>query len=100
MMGLLLTLSLSGLADGPNGGRGADFHAVHDRLLAFLPAGLASLQEPDPRGLFRHQGFRDDPSGMSRSITTAGTFMGPIIAGFLYDLTHSYTIAFSDICGG
>jgi cyanate permease len=32
---------------------------------------------------------------MSRSVTTAGTFMGPIIAGFLYDLTKSYTIAFA-----
>jgi MFS family permease len=32
---------------------------------------------------------------MSRSVTTAGTFMGPIIAGFLYDLTMSYMIAFA-----
>jgi len=33
--------------------------------------------------------------GVSRTITTVGTFMGPILAGFLYDLTHSYTIAFA-----
>jgi len=32
--------------------------------------------------------------GMSRSVTTAGTFLGPIIAGFLYDVTKSYTVAF------
>jgi cyanate permease len=31
---------------------------------------------------------------MSRSVTTAGTFLGPIIAGFLYDGTKSYTLAF------
>jgi cyanate permease len=31
---------------------------------------------------------------MSRSVTTAGTFLGPIIAGFLYDVTKSYTLAF------
>jgi len=32
---------------------------------------------------------------MSRAVTTAGTFMGPLLAGFLYDLTKSYTIAFA-----
>jgi cyanate permease len=31
---------------------------------------------------------------MSRSVTTAGTFMGPILAGYFYDLTKSYTVAF------
>jgi cyanate permease len=31
---------------------------------------------------------------MSRSVVTAGTFLGPIIAGFFYDVTKSYTIAF------
>ena len=55
--------------------------------------GLASLQEPIRADYFGTKAFATI-QGMSRSITTAGTFMGPIIAGFLYDLTHSYTIAF------
>jgi MFS family permease len=29
------------------------------------------------------------------SITTAGTFLGPIISGILYDLTRSYAVAFA-----
>ena len=33
--------------------------------------------------------------GMSRAVTTTGTFMGPLLASFLYDLTKSYTIAFA-----
>jgi len=32
---------------------------------------------------------------MSRSVQTVGTFIGPVLAGFLYDLTRSYTIAFA-----
>jgi cyanate permease len=36
---------------------------------------------------------------MSRSVTTAGTFMGPIVAGFCYDLTKSYTIPFTIFAG-
>jgi MFS transporter, OFA family, oxalate/formate antiporter len=55
--------------------------------------GLASLQEPIRADYFGTRAFATI-QGMSRSITTAGTFMGPIIAGFLYDLTHSYRIAF------
>ena len=55
--------------------------------------GLASLQEPIRADYFGTKAFATI-QGVSRSITTAGTFMGPIIAGFLYDLTHSYTIAF------
>jgi cyanate permease len=31
---------------------------------------------------------------MSWSVQTLGTFVGPILAGFLYDLTRSYAIAF------
>ena len=31
----------------------------------------------------------------SRSITTAGTFMGPIVAGLFYDFTKSYSVAFT-----
>jgi cyanate permease len=28
-------------------------------------------------------------------VQTVGTFLGPLIAGFVYDLTKSYTIAFA-----
>jgi cyanate permease len=91
MMGLLLTLSFSVLLMG--------YTAA---ALLFTPCmivyslsygGLASLQEPIRADYFGTKAFATI-QGMSRSITTAGTFMGPIIAGFLYDLTHSYTIAF------
>src|SRR5580765_3487429 len=91
MMGLLLALSLSVLLMGQTA-----------EALIFTPCmivyslsygGLASLQEPIRADYFGTRAFATI-QGMSRSITTAGTFMGPIIAGFLYDLTHSYTIAF------
>ena len=91
MMGLLLALSLSVFLMGQTA-----------EALIFTPCmivyslsygGLASLQEPIRADYFGTKAFATI-QGMSRSITTAGTFMGPIIAGFLYDLTHSYTIAF------
>lgn len=91
MMGLLLALSLSVLLMGQTA-----------EALIFTPCmivyslsygGLASLQEPIRADYFGTRAFATI-QGVSRSITTAGTFMGPIIAGFLYDLTHSYTIAF------
>ena len=56
--------------------------------------GLASLQEPIRADYFGTKAFATI-QGVSRSVTTAGTFMGPIIAGFLYDLTKSYTLAFA-----
>ena len=91
MMGLLLALSLSVLLMGQTA-----------EVLIFTPCmivyslsygGLASLQEPIRADYFGTRAFATI-QGMSRSITTAGTFMGPIIAGFLYDLTHSYRLAF------
>jgi MFS family permease len=51
------------------------------------------LQEPIRADYFGTKAFATI-QGMSRSVQTAGTFLGPIIAGFLYDLTRSYTIAF------
>lgn len=91
VMGLLLALSFSVLLMG--------YTAV---ALVFTPCmiiyslaygGLASLQEPIRADYFGTKAFATI-QGVSRSVTTAGTFMGPIIAGFLYDLTKSYTIAF------
>ena len=56
--------------------------------------GLASLQEPIRADYFGTKAFATI-QGVSRTVTTAGTFMGPIVAGFLYDVTHSYTLAFA-----
>jgi MFS family permease len=55
--------------------------------------GLASLQEPIRADYFGTKAFATI-QGMSRSVQTAGTFIGPVLAGFLYDVTKSYTIAF------
>src|SRR5262245_6466873 len=92
MMGLLLALSFSVLLMG--------YTAV---AIVFTPCmiiyslaygGLASLQEPIRADYFGTKAFATI-RGVSRSVTTAGTFMGPIIAGFLYDLACSYTLAFA-----
>jgi MFS family permease len=92
VMGLLLALSFSVLLMG-----------YTTAALVFTPCmiiyslaygGLASLQEPIRADYFGTRAFATI-QGMSRSVTTAGTFMGPIIAGFLYDLTKSYTLAFA-----
>ena len=92
MMGLLLALSFSVLLMG--------YTAI---AIVFTPCmiiyslaygGLASLQEPIRADYFGTKAFATI-QGVSRSVTTAGTFMGPIIAGFLYDLTRSYTLAFA-----
>jgi OFA family oxalate/formate antiporter-like MFS transporter len=91
MMGLLLALSFSVLLMGytPD----AVIFTPCMIIYSLSYGGLASLQEPIRADYFGTRAFATI-QGMSRSITTAGTFMGPIIAGFLYDLTHSYTIAF------
>jgi MFS family permease len=61
--------------------------------------GLASLQEPIRADYFGTKAFATI-QGASRSVTTAGAFMGPIIAGlFFYDLTKSYMIAFTIFAG-
>jgi MFS family permease len=92
IMGLLAALSFSVFLMG--------YTAV---ALVFTPCmivyslaygGLASLQEPIRADYFGTKAFATI-QGVSRTITTVGTFMGPIVAGFLYDLTHSYTIAFA-----
>ncbi|MBI2539671.1 MAG: MFS transporter [Deltaproteobacteria bacterium] len=56
--------------------------------------GLASLQEPIRADYFGTRYFASI-HGMSRSVTTAGTFLGPIVAGLFYDLTKSYAIPFT-----
>lgn len=56
--------------------------------------GLAALQEPVRADYFGTRAFATI-QGVSRSVTTVGTFMGPILAGFFYDITKSYAMAFA-----
>ena len=60
--------------------------------------GLASLQEPIRADYFGTKAFAT-VQGVSRTVTTVGTFLGPVIAGFCYDVTKSYTIAFAVFAG-
>ncbi|MDE0031549.1 MAG: MFS transporter, partial [Deltaproteobacteria bacterium] len=53
--------------------------------------GLASLQEAIRADYFGIRYFAQI-QGYSRLFVTAGSVMGPIGAGFFYDLTHSYTV--------
>jgi MFS family permease len=92
VMALLMALSASVLVMGytPQGVVFTTFMIIYS--LAY--GGLAALQEPIRADYFGTRAFATI-QGMSRSVITAGTFLGPIIAGFFYDLTKSYTIAFS-----
>jgi MFS family permease len=92
VMGLLLALSFSVLLMGYTAAALVFTPCMIIYSLAY--GGLASLQEPIRADYFGTRAFATI-QGMSRSVTTAGTFMGPIIAGFLYDLTKSYTLAFA-----
>ncbi|HXG52082.1 MAG TPA: MFS transporter [candidate division Zixibacteria bacterium] len=96
IIALLLSLALSvlvmGRASGPT--LFTTFMVVYS--LAY--GGLASLQEPIRADYFGTRSFATI-HGMSRSITTLGTFMGPVIAGLSHDLTRSYAAGFS-IFGG
>jgi hypothetical protein len=69
-MGLLLALSLS---------------VLRRRPYSLSYGGLASLQEPIRADYFGIIAFATI-QGMSRSVTTAGTFLGPSLPGFLYDV--------------
>lgn len=92
MMALLLALSLSVLLMGYTAAAVVFTPCMVIYSLAY--GGLASLQEPIRADYFGTKAFATI-QGMSRSVTTAGTFIGPIMAGFLYDLTKSYAIAFA-----
>jgi MFS family permease len=92
MMGLLVALSASVLVMG---------YAAHAFVFTTVMiiyslayGGLAALQEPTRADYFGTRAFATI-QGMSRSVTTVGTFMGPILAGYSYDVTKSYAIAFT-----
>jgi MFS family permease len=60
--------------------------------------GLAASQEPIRADYFGTKAFATI-QGVSRTITTIGTFMGPLIAGYVHDVTKSYAIAFTIFAG-
>lgn len=70
------------------------FTAPFMMIYSLAYGGLASLHEPIRADYFGTKAFATI-QGVSRSITTTGTFMGPIIAGLFYDFTHSYSAAFT-----
>ena len=90
-MELLLALSISVLLMGYTAEAVVFTTCMTVYSLAY--GGLAALQEPIRADYFGTRAFATI-QGMSRSVVTAGTFLGPIIAGFFYDVTKSYTIAF------
>ncbi|MDH3445217.1 MAG: MFS transporter [Deltaproteobacteria bacterium] len=92
IMGLLLALSVSVFFMGWS----ADPMIFTPFMVIYSLSygGLASLQEPIRADYFGVKAFATI-QGMSRTVTTIGTFMGPVVAGFCYDVTKSYTIAFS-----
>jgi MFS family permease len=92
IMGLLAALAASVLLMGYTAA--AIVFAPCMIIYSLAYGGLASLQEPIRADYFGTKAFATI-QGVSRTVTTIGTFMGPIIAGFLYDLTHSYAIAFA-----
>jgi MFS family permease len=91
VMGLLLALSVSVLLMGYTAQAFVFTTCMIIYSLAY--GGLAALQEPIRADYFGTRAFATI-QGMSRSVVTAGTFLGPIIAGFFYDVTKSYTLAF------
>ncbi len=91
VMGLLLALSVSVFLMGYTAQAVVFTTCMIIYSLAY--GGLAALQEPIRADYFGTRAFATI-QGMSRSVVTAGTFLGPIIAGFFYDVTKSYTIAF------
>jgi MFS family permease len=95
-MALLVALSVSVLVMG---------YAAHVLIFGAFTiiyslayGGLAALQEPIRADYFGTRAFATI-QGMSRSVTTLGTFMGPLLAGYTYDLTKSYAIAFTIFAG-
>jgi MFS family permease len=91
-IGLLLGLSISVLV---MGWTAEPFVFTAFMVLYSLAyGGLASLQEPIRADYFGTKAFATI-QGVSRTVTTVGTFLGPVLAGFCYDVTKSYAIAFA-----
>jgi MFS family permease len=91
-IGLLLTLAVSVFFMGWSTEPALFTSFMVGYSLAY--GGLASLQEPIRADYFGIKAFAT-VQGVSRTVTTVGTFLGPVVAGFCYDVTKSYTIAFA-----
>ena len=89
MIGLLGALSVSVLIMGATSSSAWFLAAL--LLYSLCYGGLASLQEPIRADYFGIRHFASI-QGFSRMFVTVGSVMGPISAGFFYDLTHSYTV--------
>ena len=96
VMGLLLGLSVSVFFMGWSAQPWIFTPCMVIYSLAY--GGLASLQEPIRADYFGTKAFATI-QGVSRTVQTVGTFLGPLIAGFVYDLTKSYMIAFGIFAG-
>jgi MFS family permease len=92
VMGLLLALSVSVFFMGSSAQPWIFTSCMVIYSLAY--GGLASLQEPIRADYFGTKAFATI-QGVSRTVQTVGTFLGPLIAGVVYDLTKSYAIAFT-----
>ncbi len=96
MIGLLVALSASVLIMGATASSAWFMAALLVYSLCY--GGLASLQEPIRADYFGIRHFASI-QGFSRLFVTAGSVMGPISAGFFYDLTHSYTVPLAIFAG-
>jgi MFS family permease len=92
MIGMLVALSFSVFLMGQTAEAAIFTPCMIVYSLAY--GGLASLQEPIRADYFGTKAFATI-QGMSRSVQTVGTFMGPLLAGILYDLTRNYAVKFS-----
>lgn len=91
MIGLLSALSVAVFLMGRAGDGPSFMPAMVVYSLCY--GGLASLQEPIRADYFGTRYFASI-QGFSRLFVAMGSVIGPLIAGYLYDLTKSYTLAF------
>ena len=96
MIGLLGTLSASVLTMAMT--ESSAWFMAGLVMYSLCYGGLASLQEPIRADYFGVRHFASI-QGFSRMFVTAGSVMGPVSAGFFYDLTHSYTIPLAVFAG-
>ena len=96
MIGLLAALSASVLTMGMT--TSSAWFMAGLVVYSLCYGGLASLQEPIRADYFGIRHFASI-QGFSRLFVTAGSVMGPVSAGFFYDLTHSYTVPLTIFAG-
>jgi len=92
IMAMLLALSGSVVFMGVSGH--ALLFTICMIIYSLAYGGLAATQEAIRADYFGTKAFATI-QGVSRTITTIGTFMGPLIAGYVHDTTKSYAIAFA-----